>query len=253
MPASTLARSRANSAAISAYSRLRSGTGASVCGLRRALSRSRSRTACDNRRMTMACPIYQATRGSWLAPYAKRVANWETGVAMGFSRNSNAELAGQILHAARRDIDRRLRSGFAGPRPALVRSGDVARAQPAFGGGEKIVGMRGDHHAFAGRQVERLAGGEIDARLGLVVARGLGAQDRVPGKTVAAGEVDHQRDIAVGDRRQHVFALEPREARCGIGPAVEAMPSEIEVARRVLGQIRKIKARPDAVEIVPMQ
>ncbi len=36
----------------------------------------------DNRRTTMLCPTYQATRGSWLAPYATRVARRESGLLM---------------------------------------------------------------------------------------------------------------------------------------------------------------------------
>src|SRR6516164_2041788 len=145
-----------------------------------------------------------------------RVANWETGsaipsllstverysltaaksncsanAALSFSTRrraqaSRAELDGEILEIRRRDVDRRLGSGFPDARPVLVRPCDVSRAQPAFGRFQKIVGMCRDHHAVAGRQIEGLAGGEVDARLGLVVARDFRAQDRVPGKIVAA-------------------------------------------------------------------
>src|SRR6516164_5246750 len=124
-----------------------------------------------------------------------RVANWETGSAIpsllstverysptaaksncsanaasrfGIRRRastSRAELDGEILEIRRRDVDRRLGSGFPDARPVLVRPCDVSRAQPAFGRFEKIVGMRRDHHAVAGRQIEGLAGGEVDARL----------------------------------------------------------------------------------------
>src|SRR5215475_14104510 len=89
---------------------------------------------------------------------------------------SRAELAGQILQAAGGNVDGRLGRGLAGARPALVRSRDVTGAQPALCCCEQIVGVRRHHHAIARRQVERLAGGEINARLGLVVAGGLGAE-----------------------------------------------------------------------------
>jgi len=74
---------------------------------------------------------------------------------------------------------------FVGPR-------NVAGAQPALGGVRQIAGMRGDHHAIAVRKIKRLAGGEIDPRLRLEVAGNLRAEDRVPGKAVAPGEIDHQ-------------------------------------------------------------
>src|SRR5262249_15746149 len=130
-----------------------------------------------------------------------RVANWETGSAMPsllskvetyfptaagsncsaiaasrFSTRrrvptSRAELDGEILEIRRRDVDRRLGSGFPDARPVLVRACDVSRAQPAFGRFHKVGGMGRDHHAGAGQQIEGLAGGEVDARLGLVGAR----------------------------------------------------------------------------------
>ena len=36
----------------------------------------------DSRRTARLCPTYQATRGSWLAPYATRVARRESGLLM---------------------------------------------------------------------------------------------------------------------------------------------------------------------------
>ena len=99
--------------------------------------------------------------------------------------------------------------------------------------------MGGDHHALAGRQIEGRAGGEVDARLGLVVARGLRAQDRVPGKRVAPREIDHQRDVAVGDRREQVPFPELRQARRNIGPAIEPVPGEVEIARDIVLEMPK--------------
>ena len=56
----------------------------------------------------------------------------------------------------------------------------------------EILAMGRDHHAFAGRKIEGRAGGEIDARLGLVVAGNLGAEDRIPVNAIAARKIDHQ-------------------------------------------------------------
>jgi hypothetical protein len=129
----------------------------------------------------------------------------------------------------------------------------VRRAQPLLGRGLKVIGVGRDHHAVGGRQVESIAGGEIDARLGLVVARDLRAEDRIPGKIVAASEIDHQRDIAVRDRRELEALLEPRKPGRGIGPAVESVPCQVEIARHVLRQSREPEALADSIEIVPVQ
>ena len=137
------------------------------------------------------------------------------------------------------DVDRHRRRRLAFARAMLVRACDVPGAQPALRRVREIVAVRRDHHAIAGRQIERLAGGEIDPRLGLEVAGDLGAEDRVPGKIVAAREIDHQRDIAVRHRREPELPLEPRQAGRHIRPGVEPMPGEIEVAHRVLGQARR--------------
>ena len=60
-----------------------------------------------------------------------------------------------------------------------------------------------------GARSKASAAAKIDARLRLVVAGDFGAEDRVPGQAVAAGEIDHQGYVAVGNRRQQELALEP--------------------------------------------
>src|SRR5262249_29006187 len=95
--------------------------------------------------------------------------------------------------------------------------------------------MRRHHHALAGREIERLAGGKVAPRLGLEITCNLGAENRVPRKAVAARERYHQRDVSVRHRRDHELALEAREAGCRVGPAVEAMPGEVEFAELVRG------------------
>src|SRR6266542_6917033 len=83
MPASTLARSCWNSAAMSANNRLRFGTGRSVRGRGRGRVLSPSCRACsERRRMARPCPIYQATRDNWVAPYAARAMRRDRGSLM---------------------------------------------------------------------------------------------------------------------------------------------------------------------------
>ncbi|HVJ72198.1 MAG TPA: hypothetical protein VM531_11950, partial [Sphingomicrobium sp.] len=106
----------------------------------------------------------------------------------------------------------------------LVRAGDVPGAQPVLRRMRQVVGMRGDHHAVAGRQIKSLAGGEIDPRLRLEIAGDLRAEDRVPRKTVAAGDVHHQRDVAVRYRRQQALLFQAHEPRRGVRPGIEAVP-----------------------------
>ena len=103
---------------------------------------------------------------------------------------SGTELNGQIVEIARGDVDRDLRSGFAGSGTALIRTCNMRAAQPAVSGGPQIVAVRRDHHAIADREIESRTGGEINRRLRLVIAGDLGAEDRIPRKAIAAGEID---------------------------------------------------------------
>src|ERR1700730_903819 len=169
------------------------------------------------------------------------------------SLRSRAEPNGQILQIGTSDLHRRVRFGFAFSGSALIGPRDMRRAQPGFGRSKQIGGMGGNHHAGSRGQIESFAGGEIYARLGLVIAGGLCTEHRVPRKTVATREVDHQRDVAVRYRGKHEPTLEARQAARRVMPCVEAMPAEIELARYVLAQARDAKARQNAVEIAPVQ
>ena len=149
------------------------------------------------------------------------------------------------LRSARRA--RRLIRPSIAPNPSPPTStGTVGAASPVFGpysfDAARCAPVRRPHVAAAARslrcaatimhcagaQIERLAGGEIDARLRLVVAGDFGAEDRVPRQIVAAREIDHQRDVAVRARRQHEFRLEPRQRRRHVRPGVEPVPGQIE-------------------------
>ena len=107
-------------------------------------------------------------------------------------------------------------------------------------------------HCF-GRQIERCAGGEINPRLGLVVAGDFGAEDGVPGQIVAAGEIDHQRNVAVRHRRDAEFAFESFERRRHFRPGIEPVPGKRQFVQHRVGQILQAKARQKAFEIAPVQ
>src|SRR5258707_14425735 len=166
---------------------------------------------------------------------------------------SRAELGREILQIRRRDVDGHRGSGFSPARPALIRSRDVTGAQPAYGRRLKIIAVRSDHHAIGGLQIEGLARGEIDGGLALIVARDFRAQDRVPGKIVAAREIDHEGNVAVRDRRQQEAALEPSEAGGHVGPSGKAMPGEIELARGGFSKIFNPEPRQNLIQIAPVQ
>jgi hypothetical protein len=60
-----------------------------------------------------------------------------------------------------------------------------ALSQTSLRGMRQIAGMCRDRYAVVGREVERLAGGEIAPRLGLEVADNRRGEDGSPGKAVA--------------------------------------------------------------------
>src|SRR5262249_53123408 len=106
---------------------------------------------------------------------------------------SNAKLLRKVLQTRRRVVDRDFRGRLALSRPMLVRPRNMRGAQSTGRRMLEIVAVGRNHHAFAWSEIERRARGEIDARLGLVVAGNLGAENRIPVNAVAAREVDHQR------------------------------------------------------------
>ncbi len=108
--------------------------------------------------------------------------------------------------------------------------------------------MRGDHHAFARLERERFRGRQVDARLRLVVARDLRAEDRVPRERVPSRQIHHQRDVAVGDRGEEKLRAQLREPGRNVGPRVESVPGEEQPAPRLLAQRFELEARHDALE-----
>ena len=110
----------------------------------------------------------------------------------GHDKRLNTELVGEFAQIPSRRINGHRRLRFAGAGTVLVRSRNVAGAQSTRGGGRKIAAMRRHHHALCRFKIERLASGDINARLRFVIAGDFRAEDCVPGKIIAASEIDHQ-------------------------------------------------------------
>ena len=105
----------------------------------------------------------------------------------------------EVIRPPRRHPRRR---GGRSAAPARARrAGDERGAQPAGGRRGEVAVVRGDHHHLAGLEPERGDARPVDARVGLVGAGDLGAEDRVPRQPGVAREVDRLRDVAVGARR----------------------------------------------------
>ena len=113
--------------------------------------------------------------------------------------------------------------------------------------------MGGHHHHALWRQVEGLGRRQVDHRLGLVVARDFGAEDRVPDEAVAARQVDHQRDVAVRARRQPERRLQPCQSRCRIRPGIEPVPGEVEIGAGRLLDVVEPEVMQHDIQVAPMQ
>src|SRR6202030_354219 len=101
----------------------------------------------------------------------------------------------------------------------------MASAKALRRGGRKIGAMGRHHHAFTGLEIERLGGGEINARLRLEIAGNLRSQDRVPAQIIAASDIGHDGDVAVRTGAQHQPRSQPGETRPDILPGVFRNPA----------------------------
>ena len=92
--------------------------------------------------------------------------------------------------------------------------------------GLQIVVVRGDHHHLLRRQAEQLCRAKIGFRIGLVVLEQFRRHDQVPRQAGELRHVGQQRDVAVGQRRDDVFRLQPRQSwrRCRARHAGGASP-----------------------------
>jgi len=91
--------------------------------------------------------------------------------------------------------------------------------------------VRGDHADFVGPHREDIRRAEIGVRRRLIGLHQLGAEDRIPGNAGALGHVEHQDDVAVGQRRDDVARFQPRQPCHRIRPRIEAVPGEIEIVQ----------------------
>src|SRR4051794_10614793 len=136
---------------------------------------------------------------------------------------------GQFFEGAYRYIDRHLRPRFSCAGSVLIRSSYMSRAQSNIGGRFQIAAVRGHHHALTRLEAERLSCDQVDAGLGLVIACDLRAENRVPGKVVSPGKVDHQGDVAVGNRREQEAAPQAVQPGRYVLPGIEPVPRKVQV------------------------
>ena len=115
-------------------------------------------------------------------------------------------------------------------RPILLRGFQVA-----------VVG--GDHHHLLRRQAEQFRRAEIGFRIGLVVLEQFRRHDEVPRQAGELRHVGQQRDVAVGERRDDVFLLQPRQPRHAVRPRMQAVPAHGEVVQIGLAQSLDRKLR----------
>ena len=108
--------------------------------------------------------------------------------------------------------------------------------QPEFLRGLQIVVVGGHHHHLLRRQAQKFCRAEIGFGIGLVVLEQLGRHDQVPRQACKLRHVGEQRDIAVGERRDDVFCLQPRQPRDAVRPRMQPMPAHREMVQIGVGQ-----------------
>ena len=112
--------------------------------------------------------------------------------------------------------------------------------------------MRGDHHALAVLDTERLGGNLVDAQFRFVVSGDLGTENRVPGEVIAPGEVNHQGDVAVGAGREQVAGAQPLESGRHSGPGIEFVPGHVQFAQHRLFDFLQAEIGADSLQHAAM-
>ena len=93
----------------------------------------------------------------------------------------------------------------------------------------QIIVVGSDEANLLGIEHERFDGPQIGFRGWLIGLRYLSSENGVPEQTSALRYVQHQSDIAVGQRSDDEAPLQTCEARNCVRPGIEAVPSEVEV------------------------
>jgi hypothetical protein len=81
----------------------------------------------------------------------------------------------------------------------------------------------------------------------------LGAKDAVPRETRVFGEVGHQRDVAVRQRRDDELFFEARETLGRVGPRLQAVPRAVEVRFLGLAEPTDAELVDDPIQRHPVQ
>src|SRR5436309_7148172 len=141
-----------------------------------------------------------------------------------------AEPRGEVDEVARHHVPLPRQLHVAGlARAVLRRPRDERGAEAHRAGRGAVAVVGGDHHALLGLEAQHRGRRQVALGLGLVMARDLRPEDRVPREPAVLGHVHHQRDVAVRERRQDVLLLEAGEAGHAVRPGIEAMPRAVEM------------------------
>ena len=113
--------------------------------------------------------------------------------------------------------------------------------------------MGRDHHHLLGVESQQIGRRQIDLRIGLVAARELRRQHRVPRDAGVLRHVDEQRHVPVRQRRQHVARPQAGQPFHGVRPRRQAVPGPVQVVELFLGEAFQPVPRRQFVQDHPVQ
>ena len=138
--------------------------------------------------------------------------------------------AGEIDKAVGDDVEIVLGADVAGLVWAVLqRPADKGGMEAAAARRHEVAIVRRHHHALPRLEIEKGGGAVIGLRLRLVSMGHFRAEDRVPRQAGIFGHVDHQRDIAIRQCHEDVFALQSGQAFDRVRPALEPMPGAVQM------------------------
>ena len=140
-------------------------------------------------------------------------------------------------------------------RSMLGRARHESGLKPAGARGGEIAIVGGDQTYLFRPKPQDFGGAKSGFGRQLVGAHDFGAEDRIPGKRGALGEIEHQRDVSVGMRRDDEPRLQPGKALNDIGPGIETMPSKIQFVQFPGGRLVEgnSKSGQDGLKIFPVE
>ena len=125
--------------------------------------------------------------------------------------------------------------------------------QPHLGRRQQIPLVRRHHQHLLRLQPQQFDRRAVAFRVGLVVLRHFGSQDAVPGHPAVFRHIGHQRNVAVGHRRDDEPRLEPIQARHAVGPGAQVVPEMGDFHFLGIVQPHNVKLGQRLVQRHPMQ